>query len=72
MPSEPVFFCVFFDINDTLDATARPTDRAEKVNNYARTALTNAFKAESGVMTVLQRTSGISSEHTRLGKQISD
>ena len=62
----------FFDVNDTLDATARPTDRAEKGNNRVRTALANAFKAESGVMTVLQRTSGISSEYTRLGKQVSD
>ena len=62
----------FFDINDTLDATARPTDRAEKGNNRARSALANAFKAESGVMTVLQRTNGISPEHTRLGWQISD
>ena len=62
----------FFDIKDTLDATARPTDQAEKGNNRACTALANAFKAELGVMAVLQRTSGISSEHTRLWKQISD
>ena len=62
----------FFNVNGTLDATARPTGRAEKGNNRVRTALTNAFKAESGVMTVLQRTSGISSEYTRLGKQVSD
>ena len=65
-------FFAFFDANDTLDATARPTDRAEKGNNRARTALANAFKAESGVMTVLQRTNAISPEHTRLGRQISD
>ena len=61
----------FFDINDTLDATARPTDRAEKGNNRARTALANAFKAESGAMAVLQRTHGISPERTRLGRKIS-
>ena len=36
----------FFDVNDVLDATARPTDRAEKGNNHVRTALANAFKAE--------------------------
>ena len=30
----------FFDVNDTLDATARPTDRAEKGNNRTRTAFT--------------------------------
>ena len=35
----------FFDVNGTLDATARPTDRAEKGNNRVRTALANAFKA---------------------------
>ena len=33
----------FFDVNDTLDATARPTDRAEKRNNHVRTALVNAL-----------------------------
>ena len=44
----------FFDVNGTLDATARPTDRAEKGHNRVRTALANnAFKAESSVMTVL-------------------
>jgi len=62
----------FFDVNDTLDATARPTDRAEKGNSRTRTALANAFKAESGVLTVLQRSSGIPAEWTRLGKQVSD
>jgi hypothetical protein len=62
----------FFDANDTLDATARPTDRAGKENNRVRTALANAFKAESGVMTVLQRSVGIVSRYTRLGKQVSD
>ena len=62
----------FFDVNDTLDTTARPTDRAEKGNNRTRTALANAFKAESGVLTVLQRSSGIPAEWTRLGKQVSD
>ena len=61
-----------FDVNDTLDATARPTDRAEKGNNRTRTALANAFKAESGVLTVLQRSAGIPAEYTRLGKQVSD
>ena len=66
--------CAFalFDVDDTLDATARPTGRAEKGINRVRTALTNAFKAESGVMAVLQRTGGISSEYTRLGQQVSD
>ena len=59
----------FFDVNDTLNATARPTDRAEKGNNRIRTALTNAFKAESGVLTVLQRTSGIPTEWEQLGKK---
>ena len=59
----------FFDVNDTLDATARPTDRAEKGNNRVRTALANAFKVESGVMTVLQRTGGISSEYTAWGSK---
>ena len=39
----------FFAVNDTLDATARPTDRAEKGNNRTRTALANAFKLQSGV-----------------------
>ena len=43
----------FFDVNGTLDATARPTDRAEKGNNRIRTALANAFKVESGVLAVL-------------------
>ena len=62
----------FFDVNDTLDTTARPTDRAEKGINRVRTALANALKAEPGVMTVLQRSVGISSEYTRLGKQVSD
>ena len=62
----------FFDVNDTLDATARPTDRAEKGNNRVRTALANAFKAESGILTVLQRTSGISAEWESLGKKVSD
>ena len=62
----------FFDVNDTLDATARPTDRAEKGNNRVRTALANAFKAESGVLTVLQRTSGIPAEWESLGKKVSD
>ena len=62
----------FFDANGTLDVTARPTDRAEKGINRVRTALANAFKAESGVMTVHQRTSGISSEYMHLGKQVSD
>ena len=61
----------FFDVNGTLDATARPTDRAEKGNNRTRTALANAFKAESGVLTVLQRSAGIPAEYTRLGKQVS-
>ena len=58
----------FFDVNDTLDAAACPTDRAGKENNRVRTALANAFKAESGVMTVLQRTSGISSEFRFRGR----
>ena len=62
----------FFDVNDTLDATARPTDRAEKGNNRVRTALANAFKAESGILTVLQRTSGIPTEWGSLGKKVSD
>ena len=62
----------FFDVNDTLDATARPTDRAEKGNNRVRTALANAFKAESGILTVLQRTSGIPAEWESLGKKVSD
>ena len=62
----------FFDVNDTLDATARPTDRAEKGNNRVRTALANAFKAESGILTVLQRTSGIPAEWVSLGKKVSD
>ena len=62
----------FFDVNDTLEASARPTDRGEKGNNRVRTALANAFKAESGVLTVLQRSSGIPAEWTRLGKQVSD
>ena len=53
---------VFFDVNDTLDATVRPTDRAEKGMNRARTSLANAFKSESGLMTVLQRTNGITAE----------
>ena len=65
-------FAFFFDVNDALDATARPTDRAEKKNNRVRTALANAFKAEYGAMAVLQRTGGISSEYTRLGQQASD
>ena len=62
----------FFDVNDTLDATARPTDRAEKGNNRVRTALANAFKAESGILSVLQRTSGIPAEWESLGKKVSD
>ena len=62
----------FFDVNDTLDATARPTDRAEKGNNRIRTALANAFKAESGVLAVLQRTSGIPADWESLGKKVSD
>ena len=41
-------------------------------NNRVRTALASAFKAESGMVTVLRRTSGISSEYTRLGNQVSD
>ena len=53
---------VFYDANDTLDATARPTDRTEKGMNRARTSLANAFKSESGLMTVLQRTNGITAE----------
>ena len=62
----------FFDVNDTLDATARPTDRAEKGTNRARTSLANAFKWKSGLMTVLQRTNGITAEQKRLGRQFSD
>ena len=63
---------VFFDVNVTLDATARPTDRAEKGMNRARTSLANAFKSGSGLMTVLQRMDGIPAEQKRLGRQISD
>ena len=59
----------FYDVNATLDATARPTDRAEKGNNRVRTALANAFKAESGVLTVLQRTSASQLTGSRWGRR---
>ena len=59
-------------MNGTLDATAPPTDRAEKGANRVRTSLANAFKAESGVMNVLQRTDNITAEQKRLGRIISD
>ena len=61
----------FFDVNDSLDATARMTDRAEKGNNRVRTAMANAFKAETGVLTVVQRTAGITTEMESLGKKVS-
>ena len=63
---------VFFGVNGTLDATARPTDRAEKGMHRARTSLANAFKSESVLMTVLQRMDDITVEQKRLGRQISD
>ena len=62
----------FFGVNVTLDATALPTDRAEKGMYHARTSLANAFKSESGLMTVRQRTDGIAAEQKRLGRLISD
>ena len=62
----------FYDANGTLDATALPTHRAEKGANRVRTSLANAFKAESGVMTVLHRTDGITAKQKRLGRIISD
>jgi hypothetical protein len=62
----------FFDINDTLDATARPTDRGERGSNKQRTALANVFKAESDILTVPLRAAGITSEQKRLGWLISD
>ena len=62
----------FFDVNDTLDATARLTDRGERGTNKTRTMLANAFKAESGVLTVLMRTAGATPELKRLGRIISD
>ena len=40
--------------------------------NRARTSLANASKSESGLVTVLQRTDGITAEQKRLGRQISD
>ena len=59
-------------MNGTLDATAPPTDRAENDANRVRTSLANAFKAESGVMNVLQRKDNITAEQKRLGRIISD
>ena len=56
----------FFDVNDELDATARPTDRDERGNNRIRTALANAFKSESGILTVIQRTAGLSPDGRRM------
>ena len=44
----------FFDVNGTLDATARPTDRAENGMDRALTSLANAFKPESWLVTVLE------------------
>ena len=55
------------DVDGTLDATARPTHCAEEGMNRARTSLANAFKSESGLMTVLQRTGDITAEQKRLG-----
>jgi hypothetical protein len=62
------------DVDDTLDATARPADCAEEGKNRARTSrpLASTFKSESGLMPVLQRTNGITVEQKRLGRQISD
>ena len=40
--------------------------------NRARTSLANASKSESGLVTVLQRTDGITAEQKRLGRLVSD
>ena len=66
--------CTFalFDVTGTLDSTARPTDRAERSMNNSCTSLANAFKSESGLMTVLKRTNGITAEQKRLGREIRD
>ena len=60
------------DVDGILDATAWLTDRAQEGTNRARTSLANAFESESGLMTVLQRTNGITAEQKQLGRQISD
>ena len=62
----------FFDVNGALDATARPTERAERGDNRTRTALANAFKSESGIMTITQRTAGTTPEERRICRLAND